>query len=87
MDPLRVARRKLLLWGLPVTIAILLGLLLPIWEITRYLIGESVAEYRYKQITICMALSESRSRLGAGQEWESCPHTREVPVVEGSRFY
>jgi hypothetical protein len=87
MGPVLVARWKLLRWVSVVSAAILLCLLPLIWEVSRYLIGEMVVEHRYKQINIGMDFPEARSRLGVGQENESCPHSRDGPVVKGSRFY
>ncbi len=87
MGEVRVARRKLLRWVLVASAAILLCCLPLIWEIARYFIGEMAVDYRYSQIKLGVDLSEARSRLGAGQADEGCPHTRYGPVVKGSRFY
>jgi hypothetical protein len=77
---------KLLRWVLVVSAATLLCMLPLIWEIARYFLGEMAVEYRYRQIKLGADLSEARSRLGAGQANENCPHTRDGPVVKGSRF-
>jgi hypothetical protein len=87
MREVRVPRRKLLPWVLVASAAILLCCLPLIWEIARYFIGEMAVEYRYNQIKLGVDLSEARSRLGAGQADDGCPHTRDGPVVRGYRFY
>ncbi len=86
MEPF-IPRRRLVHYLLATSACILLCLLPLIWEVSRYLIGELVVEYRFKQIKLGMDLSELKLKLGAGQENESCPETADGPVIRGCRFH